>query len=115
MKRTTAVTFIGDTVRAEVADRRSPPDRDEAWRKNAGDTIDGLNVAAELLRYARVLSADVAHTADQRARRLAEHREWFARLRAWRAAAATSAALLAATADHPFTAEQPEYVGVVLH
>lgn len=115
MRRLTAAAFIADTVRAELTVRREPGDRDEAWRREAGVVIDGLNAAAELLRYARALSADVAHATTPQARRHAEHKEWLARCRAWRAAAATSAALLAATADHPFTPEQAEYVAVVLH
>jgi hypothetical protein len=111
MKRSEAVNLIADTVRAELDDRRVPPDRDEAWRAVAGNAVDGLNTAAGMLDYARAVSAEVCHATGDRERRVAEHKEQLARLRAWRAAAAVTAELLAAQGDHPFTAEQPEYPG----
>jgi len=111
MKRSGAVNLISDTVRAELDDRRVPTDHDTAWRTVAGNAVDGLNIAAGLLDYARAVPAEVCHAKTERERRVAQHKEWFARVRAWRAAAAVTAELLAAQGDHPFTAEQPDYPG----
>jgi len=113
MRREGAAALIFDTVLAELRDRQVPGDRDEAWREVAGNAIDGLNAAAELLRYARAISVEVSQAITPRMRLLAETKMNFARLRAWRASAAVVAALLAAQGDHPFTEEQPDYTGSV--
>ena len=107
MTRGEATRFVAETVAVEIESRKPAGDPDAFWRTEAKRAMEGIEIAVEQLQYARALSADVAHAATARERRLAEHRETLARQRAWRAAAAAAAVLLASLADHPFTGEMP--------
>lgn len=109
MKREAAIRLALAAALAEIAARPVLGDKDDAWLREAGVAIDGLNLVAGQLKYARALSADVAHATTPRERRLARHREQEARRRTFNNVVAVLASLLAALADHPFTAEQPDY------
>lgn len=107
MTRGEVTRFAAEAAAAEVDSRKPAGDPDAFWLTEAQRAIDGVAAAIEQLRHARALSADVAHAVTSRERHDAEHREGFARERAWRTAVAATALLLASLADHPFTAEIP--------
>lgn len=112
MKASSLIRMVNELAAGSVAQsatKNRSVDRDALWLQESGLAIDGLNIAAEQIQYARTITAEVAHAATPQARRIAEAKVDVARERAWRTATATVASLLAALVDHPFTLERPEY------